>query len=185
MLIATVAIGVLLAFIPRFVRSQPQLVVSNSTPAITANSLASTPSLLPSPQPTVLHIADSSSDQVIKTERLGNLRLGMTPERIIEIWGNPLTQSPRKLDHCIGDYHQDWNYLNQGLVLSLVSDTQDGAQTLEYIQAEAPSKLKTKRGIGIGSSWNAVKQAYAIEQAYAHLQDVDISLLCHSRQSKT
>ncbi len=165
-LIVTVAIGVLLAFIPRVVRSQPQLVVSNSTPAITVNSLASTPSLLPSPQPTVLHIADSSSDQVIKTdrltqtERLGNLRIGMTSEQIVQILGNPPTQSPIRSDSCTGD-HQDWKYPNQGLVLTLMPDTQDGAQTLERIVAEAPSKLKTKRGIGIGSSWNAVKQAYA------------------------
>lgn len=161
MLIAAVAIGVLLPFIPRFVCSQPQLVVSNSTPAITVNSLASTPSLLPSLKPTGVHITESSSDRLTQTERLGNLRLGMTSEGIIKILGNPLTQSSRELEHCTGAYHQDWKYPNQGLVLTLISDTQDGAPTLERIVAEAPSTLKTKRGIGIGSSWNAVQQAYA------------------------
>ncbi len=83
--------------------------------------------------------------------------------------GNPPTQSLKEYSGCTG-YYQFWKYPNQGLVLTLVSGTQDGAQTLEYIQAEAPSQLKTKRGIGIGSSWNAV------EQAYADLEDTEHSI---------
>ena len=60
----------------------------------------------------------------------------------------------------IGEIIQDWNYAECGVKIQLSTIDTDVAQAVSSITVAAPSEFKTARGISIGSSEEAVFEAY-------------------------
>jgi len=101
---------------------------------------------------------------LMKGERLGNLKIDMTGRQVIQSLGTPKNKGQNTLWGADGRYHQNWYYPNQGITIGMVAQTAESSPKIASITLTAPSRLKTKRGLGIGDSYNAVKQAYGKEE---------------------
>jgi hypothetical protein len=108
---------------------------------------------------------------LMNSEQLGTLKLG-TPLSQLKLPAG--CGSPQKDEETFwgadGALHQDWVYKACGLELGLVREKNTDPQHLFALTLRAPSRLKTLRGIGIGSTAQAVLKAYAAEYNPAESQ---------------
>lgn len=93
---------------------------------------------------------------VMKKERIGPLQYGMTQKTVQKVVGRAVKKGKRELAECCG-YYVEWKFSDG---LSLTFDADEKPYTIDRIQIESPSKLRTKRDIGIGSSRNDVNREY-------------------------
>ena len=100
--------------------------------------------------------------ELMKNESFGEIRLELGINRVLEILGEPEEKTKAELWGADGEYHQQWNYLNNGIELDIIGEP-DTALKVNMITISGHSELKTKRNIGIGSSFEDVKSAYKSE----------------------
>jgi hypothetical protein len=93
-------------------------------------------------------------------EQIGKLHLGLAEKEVKQLIPGQPALGPEELWGADGLYHQEWKYLQAGVTLGMVSEKKGGLKTIDSITITSPSKLKTQRGIGIGSSAAAVAKAY-------------------------
>jgi hypothetical protein len=93
-------------------------------------------------------------------EQIGKLHLGLAAQAVQQLIPGKPVLGPEELMGADGQYHQEWKYSQAGVILGMVSEKKGGHKTIDSITITSPSKLKTQRGIGIGSSAAAVAQAY-------------------------
>ena len=107
---------------------------------------------------------ESDPFALMREESLGKLKLDLSAQQVIQLLGNPTQKG--QVEFWGGDalYHQYWYYPNQGITLSMASETEKGQQNIAFIKLVFPSTLPTKRGITIGSSIEEVSLAYAKEK---------------------
>ncbi len=107
---------------------------------------------------------ESDPFALMREESLGKLKLDLSAQQVIQLLGNPRQKGG--VEFWVGDaiYHQYWYYPNQGITLSMASETEKGQQNIAFIKLVSPSTLPTKRGITIGSSIEEVSLAYAKEK---------------------
>ncbi|MCA2657869.1 MAG: hypothetical protein ACK4XH_09755 [Microcystis sp.] len=107
---------------------------------------------------------ESDPFALMREESLGKLKLDLFAQQVIQLLGNPRQKGG--VEFWAGDalYHQYWYYPNQGITLSMASETEKGQQNIAFIKLVFPSTLPTKRGITIGSSIEEVSLAYAKEK---------------------
>lgn len=107
---------------------------------------------------------ESDSFALMREEILGEIKLDFSAQQVIQLLGNPTQKG--QVEFWAGDalYHQYWYYPNQGITLSMASETEKGQQNIAFIKLVSPSTLPTKRGITIGSSIEEVSLAYAKEK---------------------
>lgn len=97
--------------------------------------------------------------ELMNSERFGGLKLGMEIAKIKDLLQLPNKKSKLELWAADGEYHQDWTYSKQGIVLD-VKGQKESAQIVNMITIEEPCALKSSKQIGIGSSKNEVELAY-------------------------
>ena len=97
---------------------------------------------------------------LLNEERIGNLRIGLTEKDIQKKIHCPLKRGPDELWDSDGSFHQKWEYAECGVTLSMVSEKQGGAKSIESIALIGPSTLSTNRNIRIGSSKKEVIKTY-------------------------
>jgi hypothetical protein len=97
--------------------------------------------------------------QLLSTEALGDLKLGLTLTQTKHLLGAPEEATKLRLWGADGEYHHDLFYKTKGIKLDMLGEN-DTSQTISIITATAPCPYKTKAGIGIGSSRDAVYKAY-------------------------
>lgn len=107
---------------------------------------------------------DANPFSLMQEESLGQLTINMAANQVFQLLGIPDKQSKSVTWEANGMHHQYWYYFTQGITLDMVSEKEERQQEIGSIKLVLPSKLKTKRGIGIGSSWDEVSRAYAPEQ---------------------
>lgn len=95
----------------------------------------------------------------MSTERIGELSQGMSTAQLRHGLGEPERRGAVEEMGATGLYEQVWTYPD-GLSVVMAADTRHGPQTISALTIVAPSKLKTRRGIGIGDSREAVERAY-------------------------
>lgn len=107
---------------------------------------------------------ESDPFALMREESLGEIKLDLSAQQVIQLLGN--TTQKGQVEFWAGDalYHQYWYYPNQGITLSMASETEKGQQNIAFIKLVSPSTLTTKRGIKIGSSIEEVSLAYAKEK---------------------
>jgi hypothetical protein len=100
----------------------------------------------------------SAEDAVkqMEKETLGKLRINMPEKTLIELMGKPQSKGKQEMWEAIGERVQSWNYPAQGLQFNMSGSP----KTILSMTAQAPCKLATSRGIGIGSSEADVLKAY-------------------------
>jgi len=101
---------------------------------------------------------------LLTSDGFGELKISLTAAEVVRILGEPQSKGEQQFWGADGLYHQKWNYPQQGIILDMAGETEQGSSMISSIRVQAPSQLKTKRGIGIGDSSAKVKQAYAEEE---------------------
>ncbi len=98
--------------------------------------------------------------ELLNNEKIGDFKLGLSEKDLEGKIPCPLKRGEEDLWGADGIYHQTWNYPACGLSFGTSSAQKGGSKSVDSITVTAPSKLKTKRGIQIGSTEKAVIKAY-------------------------
>ena len=97
---------------------------------------------------------------VLMHEALGELRIGMDTFEIKQMLGEPTQKGEIEQSQASGDFEQTWEYPDAGLTLYMSAASRHDPQSLGSLRASSPCTRKTRRGVGIGSDWEAVEKAY-------------------------
>lgn len=97
---------------------------------------------------------------------LGPIKRGMSAEQLVKTLGQPTKKGAFESESGTdgeGENHAAlWLYPEKGLKITLYAeDTKGTGATVQTFEAESPCILKTSDGIGIGSSFERVKQVYS------------------------
>lgn len=104
---------------------------------------------------------EDKAQQFLAGERLGGLKLGMGEKDLIVLLGSPKQKTKPILLEAVGEYYQTWRYPGKGLEITMTSGAKrKGAKTVASFLASAGCTFATTKGIRIGSSPAAVRQAY-------------------------
>lgn len=96
----------------------------------------------------------------VAKETLGDLKLGMTEKAVKAALGEPESKGKEEEWAATGDHVQKWVYAGRGIELQMASIKKGGAKSALMITARAPSKLVTRKGVGIGTTEAEVIKAY-------------------------
>jgi hypothetical protein len=99
----------------------------------------------------------------MKKERVGGLAIGTPAAAALKLLGPPAKKGKVVHQESDGNYVQTWSFA-QGVELVMSASKRGGAQTVDAITVQAPSALKTARGIGVGSSVAELERAYGAEK---------------------
>lgn len=97
-------------------------------------------------------------------EKIGDFSLGQSEKMLKNKLHCSIKRGSDTLWGADGIYHQTWDCDNAGISFDMVSNSKGGVKTIASITISTPSKLKTKRGIQIGDTEQAVIQAYQNEK---------------------
>jgi hypothetical protein len=131
--------------------------------------ITSAPELEPEPKP---EAQPGDPFALMHGELIGELAIGSSTAEVRHRLGQPQTTGSIEESAATGAFEQPWTYAD-GLSLVMSSSTHSGPQTIAAMTIAAPSTLKTRRGIGIGSSRAEVERAYGDVQAPADEVDPD------------
>lgn len=99
--------------------------------------------------------------ELMKRESLGGwLKLGLSESTVLRQLGEPSQKEEDIFWGAIGMYVQKWEYRDRGIALQMESEKLGHPKQILSITISAPCYLKTNTGIGIGSSKEAIIQAY-------------------------
>lgn len=98
----------------------------------------------------------------IDIESFGDIKLGQHYKETVAALGEPDNKSKAQEWGADGLMHEDWTWKNKGLVLNMSSEkvSRDSSLSVFSITASSPCIFKTKAGMGIGSSYEEVLEAY-------------------------
>jgi hypothetical protein len=93
-------------------------------------------------------------------ERIGSLRIGLPEGNLKQAINCKVTREPEQFWGADAAYHQTWKYADCGITLDMISEKTGAPKFISSIALTKPSRLRTMRGIRIGSSAKAVMKAY-------------------------
>ena len=103
-------------------------------------------------------------DTIVKEEidlgGVGELRLGLGQTKLTGLLGEPNSKSKAMEWGADGLIHQDWFYRSKGITLNMDGDKSEGELTVFSITIRSPCGFKTKKNMGIGSTYKEVMAAY-------------------------
>jgi len=102
---------------------------------------------------------DKIGFELMGTESFGEIKIGLTANKLIELLQKPDKKSKLIMWGADGQYHQTWYYYQNGIELDIKGKDITN-QVVSMITINAPCILKTKRRIGIDSDINDVNHAY-------------------------
>jgi hypothetical protein len=97
--------------------------------------------------------------ELMDSEKIGDLRIGLTKKQVIYLFGQPETKSDTTIDQVNGELNQEWDYKKKGIIVWMEGDDYAKLAISAYTIA-APFMGKTKRRIGIGSTAEEIRKAY-------------------------
>lgn len=98
---------------------------------------------------------------LMKSETIGSLKLGLADSRVLNILGEPIEKSEQIVWGADGEEHQTWHYKSQGIELDMIGVK--NKQKINMITISNPCAFKTGRNIGLGSTKEEVLKAYRNE----------------------
>jgi hypothetical protein len=102
---------------------------------------------------------EARMDKIYETESIGPLRPGMSDAEVVAAVGEPKERGEAYEEAATGDYVQTWRYAD-GLSVDLLGDSRRGPWHVGGISIAPPSKLKTARGVGLGTPREEAIRAY-------------------------
>lgn len=96
----------------------------------------------------------------VESEKIGEFAIGLSEKSLKKKLNCKFKRNKEIHWEADGLYHQAWHCKASGIRFSMISERKGGRKKVDNIIIMAPSKLKTKRGIEIGSTEKQVIQAY-------------------------
>lgn len=108
-------------------------------------------------------------DNITGEEAYGKLKLGLTEAEVTAAFGEPEKTGSEDLMEATGEYIMMLEYPKQGLIIDLMraEGTKEDARRVGGYTINPPSELKSRLGVGIGSS------RADVEKHYGDLKDED------------
>ncbi len=108
-------------------------------------------------------------DNIVSEEAYDRLETGLSEAEVIAAFGEPEKKDEEVLQEATGEYIMTLDYPKQGLSIDLTraEGTETDARTVGGYLIQAPSELKSRLGVGIGSS------RADVEKHYGALKDED------------
>jgi hypothetical protein len=94
---------------------------------------------------------------------VGDLVVGLPHTKVIELLGEPGSKDKAIEWGADGMMHQNWFYKAKGISLNMDSNKDMTDQAISSITIISPCTFKTKKNIGIGSTYQQVMAAYEKE----------------------
>lgn len=91
---------------------------------------------------------------------VGELSLGFGQTKITGLLGQPDSKSNAQEWGADGLIHQDWFYRSKGIIVNMNGEKSEGELTVFSITISSPCGFKTKKNMGIGSTYKDVMAAY-------------------------
>lgn len=91
---------------------------------------------------------------------VGELSLGLGQTTITGLLGQPESKSTAEKWDVDGLIHQDWFYQSKGIMVNMESDNTAADPTIFSITIISPCGFRTKKNMGIGSTYQEVMAAY-------------------------
>ena len=91
---------------------------------------------------------------------VGELLLGLGQTKITGLLGQPDSKSKSEEWGADGLIHQDWFYKSKGIELNMAGEKSQGELTVFSITITSPCGFRTKKNMGIGSTYKEVMAAY-------------------------
>ena len=98
-------------------------------------------------------------NQLLQDEKIGELKIGLSVSKTINLLGEPSEKSKLELWGADGEYHHTLIYKDKGIEIDIVGEN-DSIQKIGMITVTEPCTLTTKEKVGIGSSVESIKTAY-------------------------
>lgn len=135
-----------------------------NAPATPAPATAApSPTAAPTSQPTDAPPKDYGQigADLMKSESLGDVKLGMTESEILAKAGQPDSESDAQVWGADGMKHSDWTYKDKGLTVNMTETSNPESEFVVYsITADATCGLATQKGVKVGDGKDAVMAAY-------------------------
>jgi hypothetical protein len=112
------------------------------------------------PDSTTGNTPKDTADNEADLGGVGDLLLGLSDTKTTELLGQPESKSKAEEWGADGLMHQDWVYKSKGVKLNMDNNTGKDKQTIFSITITSPCTYKTKKNIGIGSTYKEVMTAY-------------------------
>ncbi len=96
----------------------------------------------------------------LDSEKIGEFSMGMSDKNLKQKLNCAFKLGEDTMWGADGLYHQTWDCPSLGISFDMSSGRKGGKKIINQISIAAPSKLKTRRGIQIGSSEQQVIKAY-------------------------
>jgi hypothetical protein len=99
--------------------------------------------------------------KVMLDEKIGEVTVSSTTDEVVQLLGEPKKKGRIQMSEASGDDLQTWSYPAHGLSIEMaIDDRKTGKGSVAAISMKAPATLKTRLGIGIGSTRKEVLDAY-------------------------
>jgi hypothetical protein len=99
-------------------------------------------------------------NQLLQTEKIGDLKIGLSNAKTIDLLGEPGDKTKSELWGADGEYHHTLIYNDKGIEIDIVGEN-EAQQKIGMITVTEPCSFKTTKNIGIGNSAESVKTAYS------------------------
>lgn len=99
--------------------------------------------------------------ELMQKESIATLQYGIASAEVFIAMGEPDQKSENVYWGADGLEHQEWFYEKESLRIDMVTDEHD--QIVNSLQIQSPSQMQTSRGIGIGTPYEEVLEAYGKE----------------------
>jgi hypothetical protein len=82
---------------------------------------------------------ETATEAMLRTERLGGLRLGLPEKDVLKLLGPPAKHGEMVFQEANGNYVQNWHYPDKGIELLMSGgEKKSGVKTIANITASAP-----------------------------------------------
>ena len=115
----------------------------------------------PAPSPRIAQANAQAAEKRASSESFGGLHLNLTERDAVRILGGATSRTPVVLEGATGLYVSDWEYPMKGVRLHMASPKKLGSMTVASFTLEGRCSLRTRGGIGVGSSAADIRKAYA------------------------
>lgn len=109
------------------------------------------------------NIKKDSAETETYLEGIGGIRMGLTQTQLTAILGEPDSKGKAEKWDADGLVHQDWSYKSKGIQINMESNPNLADQVIFSVTITSPCNFRTKKNIGIGSTYNEVMAAYEKE----------------------
>jgi hypothetical protein len=105
-------------------------------------------------------------------ESLGELDFELDAAGVEAILGAPAQKTPVAEQDADGAFATTWLWPAQGVEIRFAADSERGQFKVSSIAVRAPCRLRTSRGVGLGSTAAAIEAAYGREHTHVDASSV-------------